>query len=165
MMSDSTIDFKTDGAGQDWRVVVDGVMGGLSTATLELTEQSLVLDGSVSLENNGGFASVRSPYGDYSLAAYDSVTVRYRATGQSFYLSTDIHRQWWLPSYRLHYPQSAEWTELTHAVGSMKETRIGEPTGNMITAEQLDQIIQMGFITGDKSSGPFRIEVDYIKFH
>ena len=165
MMNDGMIDFKTDGPGEDWRVVVDGVMGGLSTATLELTDESLILDGTVSLENNGGFASVRSPYGDFALGAYTSVTVRYRATGQSFYLSTDIHKQWWLPSYRLHFPQSEEWSEVSHDLADMVETRVGESTGKTITVDQLDQIIQMGFITGDKRSGPFRIEIDFIKFH
>ena len=41
--------------GQDWQVINDGVMGGLPKGTINFTDTSLVFQGSVSLENFGGF--------------------------------------------------------------------------------------------------------------
>jgi hypothetical protein len=43
-----------------WRVVNDNVMGGVSTSRFEATNGVALFRGDVSLENNGGFASVRS---------------------------------------------------------------------------------------------------------
>ena len=45
---------------EDWRIVNDDVMGGVSSSTLYLNEeQNLVFSGNLSMENNGGFASSR----------------------------------------------------------------------------------------------------------
>jgi monofunctional biosynthetic peptidoglycan transglycosylase len=45
---------------EDWRIVNDDVMGGVSSSKLYLNEeQNLVFSGNLSLENNGGFASSR----------------------------------------------------------------------------------------------------------
>jgi hypothetical protein len=73
------IDFGTAKDGADWRVIVDGVMGGLSTGKATFTKNSVVFTGSISLENNGGFSSYRMPFGEYDLSAYKKVEIRYRS--------------------------------------------------------------------------------------
>ena len=42
-----------------WQSINDGVMGGVSSGTMTVSPNGLVLEGELSLENNGGFASVR----------------------------------------------------------------------------------------------------------
>ena len=51
----------SDNIGIDkWRIVNDGVMGGISKSNIYLNEVSnIIFAGNVSLENNGGFASIR----------------------------------------------------------------------------------------------------------
>ena len=44
-----------------WTTVNDPVMGGLSTSAVSFRDGGLVFSGSISLENNGGFTSARSP--------------------------------------------------------------------------------------------------------
>jgi len=46
----------------DWFVVNDTVMGGLSESRLVVGAHSVEFKGDVSLRNNGGFASVRTPF-------------------------------------------------------------------------------------------------------
>ena len=61
-MSTQTLiyDFNDQSSSRDWRVVNDGVMGGLSASQFEINEVGNgFFHGHVSLENNGGFASVR----------------------------------------------------------------------------------------------------------
>ena len=54
-----------DGATADtWSVVNDTVMGGVSSGRLAVADGMLVFTGELSLDNNGGFASVRSPLVD-----------------------------------------------------------------------------------------------------
>ncbi|MCH9723174.1 MAG: CIA30 family protein [Actinomycetia bacterium] len=52
-----------DDAGEvaGWTTVTDPVMGGLSTSAVSFRDGGLVFSGSISLENNGGFTSARSP--------------------------------------------------------------------------------------------------------
>ena len=45
---------------ENWRIVNDDVMGGISTSELYLNDdKNLIFNGNLSLENNGGFASSR----------------------------------------------------------------------------------------------------------
>lgn len=43
----------------DWRIINDGVMGGLSSSAFSLDNQGLHFRGSLSIANGGGFASIR----------------------------------------------------------------------------------------------------------
>ena len=58
MQTDRTSQINTDI--DQWFVVNDNVMGGVSNSSMIFTEnETLVFKGRVSLDNNGGFASVR----------------------------------------------------------------------------------------------------------
>ena len=54
------MDFTNPKTMRDCWVVNDGVMGGISQSTLRQDTQGMYFEGLVSLENNGGFASMRS---------------------------------------------------------------------------------------------------------
>jgi len=64
-MADDTrrilFDFKGVDAAREWQSINDGVMGGVSEGNFKITEhKTLEFFGRLSLENNGGFASVRT---------------------------------------------------------------------------------------------------------
>ncbi len=63
------LDFPTADDVRGWSVVNDTVMGGVSTGQLAWEDGALVFIGELSLDNNGGFASVRSPLIDATAAA------------------------------------------------------------------------------------------------
>lgn len=160
------IDFGNSTGGQDWQVVNDRVMGGLSEGQVKLTNNSLTFIGNLSLENNGGFASVRAPFKRTDFSTYKTVTVRYRSVGPMFALSMELDRRFYVPNYK-HYLEgnNGEWQEETYTLTNFQEHRIGVPTGRKMETEQMQNIIRIGFITLDKKkAGPFELEIDYIKF-
>lgn len=55
-------------AASKWRLVNNGVMGGISTSKAIIKDDKIIFSGNVSLENNGGFASLRSPVKDYDFS-------------------------------------------------------------------------------------------------
>ena len=55
------LDFNDAGNVAAWTTVNDPVMGGRSTSTVAFGDGGLVFSGTISLENNGGFASARGP--------------------------------------------------------------------------------------------------------
>ncbi len=165
MLSFLKIDFGHQADGQDWQVVVDGVMGGLSKGYLSFTDEGLLLKGTVSLENNGGFSSVRGPLQNMDLSGFSTVEIRYRAKGQSFGFRLATDQRWWMPNYKsILTADSEDWQIAKFKLTEFKEYEVGRPTGRLIPDDKLKRIIRMGFITNDKKAGPFELEVDYILF-
>lgn len=135
-----TIDFGKNKT-SSWFSVNDGVMGGLSKGKTSYTDNTLIFEGSVSFENNGGFASVRSDYGVMDLSAFETVTVRYKSQGQSLSLNFNYYQRWWYPNYKALLPETAgEWKTVTLPLADLKEYRVGEPTGKSIGKEKLLQL-------------------------
>ena len=54
-------DFSIADSALGWSVVNDTVMGGVSSGQLAMEDGLMIFSGELSLANNGGFASVRSP--------------------------------------------------------------------------------------------------------
>lgn len=149
----------------DWFVVLDGVMGGLSTGEVEQTPESIIFRGKLSLENNGGFASLRTPYQDYDLSKYKTVTVRYRSTGQDFGLTLNKHRRFWRPQYKTNLPMTGgEWQTMTCNLIDFGIYRLGEKMEGYPDTDDLSKIIRLGLISNTKAATAFEIEVDKIVF-
>jgi hypothetical protein len=161
---DFEIDFGTETGGKNWRVVNDDVMGGRSASEAFLKKESLYFKGNVSLENNGGFASIRSPYQKMDLSGFKSVTIRHRGTSRNFALSFDRYTAWYRPNYKYEFVPNEEWQETTIKLSDFRESRVGRYTGNTMPEEAQSEIIRMGIILYDKKAGPFELEVDYIRF-
>jgi len=67
------------------KIINDDVMGGISTSTLSFsTNRSGVFSGVLSLENNGGFASVRISPARKNLRNLDTFVLRVRGDGQRY---------------------------------------------------------------------------------
>ncbi|AWH74151.1 hypothetical protein DCS32_08255 [Dokdonia sp. Dokd-P16] len=149
----------------DWFVVLDGVMGGLSTGEVEQSAESIIFRGSVSLENNGGFASLRTPYQSYDLSRYTAVTVRYKSTGQDFALTLNKYKRFWRPNYKINLPiTEGEWKTVTYNLSDFGTYRLGEPLEGHPDKDDLASIIRLGLISNTKAATDFEIEVDKIVF-
>ena len=73
-----------------WRAINDGVMGGLSQGEMVAIDGGLRFQGVTSLENSGGFASVRR-FVDADLGSAGSVRLEIKGDGRryQFRLRTD----------------------------------------------------------------------------
>ena len=158
-------DFGKDKSGKDWMIINDGVMGGLSVSTAVLENNKIVFSGNISLENNGGFASLRSPFGVYDISNFKSVKIRYKSYGRTFSLMLEKSRYFYLPFFRHDFKsESDDWKEEEIKLSKFKEYRLSQWTGNYTNAQGLSDIFRIGIILFDKKEGPFRLEIDYIKF-
>ena len=159
------IDFGSKKAGQNWYAVNDGVMGGLSDGSLKLTENSLKFEGTISLENNGGFSSIRSEYGQYDLSKYTKVTMRIKTDNSSFALLLERHKRWFRPYFKQEFKVTAgEWQTVTFDFSEFDEYTVGRKKATTMTKSDLSSVIRMGFITNDKTAKAFSLEIDYIEF-
>ena len=81
-------DFTKPDDRNQWRPVNDTVMGGISASQLQLTEEGFALfTGTVSLENNGGFASLQSTPSAYDFTGYEGIAIRIKGDGKRYKFS------------------------------------------------------------------------------
>lgn len=81
-------DFTYPSAVESWRAIDDRVMGGVSRSSLRHDPAGhAVFEGVVSLERNGGFASVRSSPGDRGQPGAEACLIEVRGDNKQFKLS------------------------------------------------------------------------------
>lgn len=164
--SNYKIDFGQTLDGQDWMIVNDGVMGGLSESTVTITKNSLLFKGSISLKNNGGFASIRSSNQKFDLSKYTNVKIKFRSTGRDFALRFSGSDLYFKPNYKHHFSSSSgEWEIAELKMSNFKEYTMGRVSNSIMGQEKLENIIMIGIILSDKKEGPFELEIDYIEFN
>ena len=156
-------DFSKPDAAKAWQTVNDGVMGGVSDGHVRVVEQNLEFYGTLSLENNGGFASVRSEAAKMDLSKYDGLVFKVRGDGRDYYVNVHV------PSYQIAFSYRAgfktekdKWTEVTIPFADLKATSFGRIVEK---AKPLDasNIEAVGFLLADKKAGTFKLEVAWIK--
>ena len=150
--------------GVQWIIVNDGVMGGLSTSDLELTEESTGLfSGFVSLDNNGGFASIRATFQPMDLSPYRGVTLKVRGDGRRYQLRFRLDGSFDGVAYTTEFDTSpGEWMEIHLPFQAFQPTfrgRVPQGAGPL----DLTRIRQMSFLIGDKKEGPFRLEIAWVR--
>ena len=76
-------------------------MGGISEGTYRITrDKTLIFSGRISLENRGGFASIRTEPRDLNLDGYDTIAVRVKGDGRTYYLNLRTSSRQVAASYR-----------------------------------------------------------------
>lgn len=159
------IDFGIQKDGSNWLVVNDGVMGGLSQGDAQLTENSILFKGTVSLDNNGGFSSLRSTYSDKNLSNFKQVEIRYRSVGISLAMTLSVSRRWYVPNYKTSLSgTNGKWKTVTLPLKDFRKHYIGRPMQETLSKEAQENVMRLGFITDEKKYGDFEFEIDYISF-
>ena len=157
-------DFKSPDAAKTWRTVNDGVMGGVSEGNARITkEKKLEFFGNLSLENNGGFASVRSRPGKLDLSECDALVFKVRGDGRTYYANAHIPTRRVAFSYRAEFStQKDKWQEIRIPLKDFHATSFGRRVPD---AAPLDasSVQSLGFLLADKKPGPFKLEVAWIK--
>ena len=153
---------KPESAAQ-WRTTNDGVMGGRSDGRFKITDnKTMEFFGTLSLENNGGFASVRSRPTKVNLKAGDSVAARVRGDGREYRLNLYVPGDSGRYSFRQTFKtKKGEWMEASLPVDKFVATW----RGRVFADQKLDpsKVNSVGFLLADKQAGPFKLEVDWIK--
>jgi len=157
---ETVIDFTNPDEVRRWQAVDDVVMGGRSASRLIATsEGTAAFTGELSLENNGGFASVRTSGERCSLAGARSVSLRVRGDGRAYRLRLYTGTGRDVPGYQVTFPTRAgEWIDVTLQLADFRPTWRGRPVPG---APDLDPaaVVGMGLMIADGQEGPFRLEL------
>ena len=150
-------------AGRGWQAVNDGVMGGRSDGRFRLDDAGqMEFFGTLSLENNGGFASVRTMGRNLGLKPDDVIVARVKGDGRTYTFNVYAGRNRTSYSYRQEFATTkGEWIEVAFPVDAFTATWRGRVFPN----EKLEPtaVTGVGFLLGDKKPGPFKLDIDWIK--
>jgi monofunctional biosynthetic peptidoglycan transglycosylase len=157
-------DFDRSDTANKWRTVNDGVMGGVSDGRFRVTDQGcLEFYGTLSLQNNGGFASVRSRPAEIRLHEDDVIVARVRGDGRRYYLNLRVPTNRTAYSYRASFQTNAgQWQEIRIPVRAFQATSYGRRIPNA-SPVNVDNVNSVGFLLADKIPGEFTLTVDFIK--
>lgn len=155
--------FDDSRASRPWQTVNDGVMGGRSVGRFRINkDKNLEFFGILSLENNGGFASVRSRGSTLGLMKGNALVLRVRGDGRKYKLDLYTPRRLVAFSYRAEFQtQKGKWIEVTVPLDKFVATSFGR----VVRSRPLDPgtVNGLGILLGDKKAGPFKLEIDWIK--
>lgn len=144
--------------------VNDGVMGGLSQSEMSFTPHGTALfEGIVSLENYGGFASVRTYPLDFELDGYEGLAVRVKGDGRRYKLRLRTDDRVDGTAYETEFDTKADtWITFQAPFRALVPTFRGR---RVRLAPQLEgtAVRQIGFMIADKKAGPFQLEIDWVK--
>jgi monofunctional biosynthetic peptidoglycan transglycosylase len=144
-----------------WRIVLDGVMGGLSTGNIEVDGDAMVFTGSTSLQNNGGFSSIRAPIELGSLQSFDTLRIRVKGDGRSYIFGARKQYGMGGDSYWHTFETTkGQWETIDIPLESMERHFFGQQLLGMI---QPGEVRGIEFYVYDKKAGPFRLEIDSIE--
>jgi NADH dehydrogenase [ubiquinone] 1 alpha subcomplex assembly factor 1 len=154
-------DFNSQSNIQDWKVTDDVVMGGKSSGTFNLNDEGFgVFAGSVSLENNGGFSSLRYKFEKLKIKGYSTICIKLCGDGKKYQLrikssSTDNY------SYIYIFSTSGDWQNIEIPLKDMYPWFRGRKLEHPNFSN--DYIEELGFLIGNKKQEKFKLLIDKIE--
>ncbi len=150
-------------AALQWQSIDDSVMGGVSASRVSRSAAgTLVFSGKVSLENNGGFASIRSMPAVVDFSSHDGIVLRVRGDGKRYLLNLRAGNSPEGVQYRAPFATSAgQWIETVLPFAGFEPRWRGRLVAD---APALDRglILTFGLMVSDRQSGDFMLEIDTI---
>lgn len=160
MNSSIIYDFNKDSSLRDWRIIDDGVMGGMSQGKFSIdTEGNGVFEGNISLANNGGFSSVRYGFDKIKVNPQSTVSIRLKGDGKSYqFRIKDKYNNYY--SYIITFKTTGEWQtvqlKLSDLYPSFRGRKLDLPN---FRSDSFEEIV---FLIANKKNETFKLTLDKI---
>jgi len=161
-MSNRTIfNFNSNSDLQNWELVNDAVMGGKSFSNFELNiDGNGVFSGKISLENNGGFASVHFQFKKIEVHSDNKIVIRLRGDGKKYQLRVKSNSKTYY-SYITHFSTTGEWQEIVISLMDLypqfRGKKMDQPNFSHPHMEQLS------FLIANKKAENFKLLIEKIE--
>ena len=160
MQSTTIFHFSEKSKIKNWKIVDDVVMGGRSSGKFYLSKEGNGLfEGSVSLDNNGGFSSLRYQFDKISTKQYSTIILKVKGDGKAYQFriktkSSDYY------SYIAYFNSPKKWETVELSLADMYPAFRGRKLN--ISNFQGDSIEEIAFLIGNKKAENFKLEIDSI---
>jgi hypothetical protein len=145
----------------DWRIIDDGVMGGESQGKFNIDEKGHgVFEGTISLENNGGFSSVRYQFDKLNVSANSTICLFLKGDKKEYQFRIKDKKDNYY-SYITTFKTSGEWQEIEIPLKDLYPSVRGRklPMANF-SSSSFEEIV---FLIGNKKNESFKLMLDKIE--
>lgn len=154
-------DFSKDSKLNNWRIVDDVVMGGRSSGSFDLSKEGHgKFSGTVSLENNGGFSSLRYYFEGKSVSQYTKVVLHIKGDGSTFQFRIKRSSRDYV-SYIYEIETSKEWMTVEIPFKDMYPGFRGRKLKQANYPG--DYMEEIGFLIGNKKAQSFQLLINRIE--
>ena len=161
VMAQILYDFKKESKLENWFIVNDDVMGGVSKSKLFLDDEgSGVFQGRISTLNNGGFASVRFNCGRVISKNKKDIVIRIKGDKKKYQIRIKSNRNDY-QSYIMDFITSGEWETIKIPLKSMYASFRGRKL-NMDDFDK-DYFEQISILVGNKRNENFELRIKSIE--
>ena len=161
VMQPTTIfDFNKTNNTDDWNIVDDVVMGGKSSGLFYVDKEGHgVFEGRVSLENNGGFSSLRYRFKKIITKQHTKIVLRVKGDGKTYQFriktkSSDYY------SYIAYFDTTKNWETIALTLSDMHPSFRGQKL-NKPNYDKED-IEEITFLIGNEKVEDFKLVIDSI---
>ena len=153
--------FNKNSSISNWIVVDDVVMGGKSNGNFQLNKDGKgVFSGKISLDNNGGFSSVRYGFNKLNIEKFKSIVLKIKGDGKNYQFRIK-HKSFDYASYIASFSSSGEWQEIEIPLNSMypsfRGRKLDEPNFFHKSIEEVT------FLIANKKNEDFILLIDKIE--
>ena len=141
-----------------WNIVNDTVMGGRSSSRWSKNSSALSFEGFLSLENNGGFASVRHDLNNINLSSTEGIFIKVKGDGRKYQFRIRSQASRWA-NYSQEFKTKKDTVQSFFLpYKDFKPSWRGRSVRNVPTLTGKD-VRGIGFLLGDKVQGKFKLEI------
>jgi hypothetical protein len=152
------MDFSNPNTLRDSWIVNDGVMGGVSQSSLRQDEDGMFFEGMVSLENNGGFASMRSSVRFPQGTQLIELIAKGDGKRYKLVLRTELAPQ---VTYVADFIALPTWQTYRFNLSQFKSTFRGRDVN--APALSFSDVIDFGILISNNQAGSFAIQLKTLK--
>jgi len=160
MQTHSIVDFSKSSNIENWLIVDDVVMGGKSSGLFKMDDAGNgKFFGEISLDNNGGFSSVRYRGASISTDRYSKIAMRIKGDGKRYQFRVKEHLDQ-RHSYVAYFTTSGDWETVEIAMKDL----VPKFRGRLLDIPNFsgDTIAELGFLFGNKKAESFELLIDRI---
>lgn len=158
--SETIFDFEKNSNLTNWTIVDDAVMGGRSAGSFYIDEDGHgVFKGNVSLENNGGFSSLRYRFKKINTTSYTKVVLRLKGDGKPYQFRVKSKASDYY-SYISQFKTTDDWVTIEISLADMYPAFRGRRLS--IPNYSGDSIEEIAFLIGNKKTEVFNLKIDKI---
>ena len=160
MHSQPLFQFTKETSKGSWRVIDDVVMGGRSEGHFKITTEGYgEFSGNVSLENNGGFSSLRHPMQPIAVKEASQIRIRLKGDGKTYQFRIR-HSSGSYYSYTCSFKTTGEWEEVVLPLKDFTPVFRGRELD--LPPFDQEQIAELGFLIANKKPQAFRLLIQTI---
>lgn len=153
-------DFNLQSDINNWYIINDVVMGGKSTSSFSINDKGFaVFEGNVSLENNGGFSSVRYNFKRKSISGLSKIVLKVKGDGKNYQFRIKSNSDDYY-SYVATFTTNGNWQEIEIPLNNMYPSFRGRKLNMPNFSEEY--IEEVAFLIGNKKEEKFRLLIDKI---